>query len=579
MNRNAAIAVVVGAASALALAGAGTGVNAAHGRTTGGVVVVAGAPQAAPDWFFPVLSSTGYASYNTEIIFLMYRPLIYLSPTNQVDYGRSLVSKIAVNPSGTVYTMTLSHKYRWSNGKPITAQDVVFTWQIIKDAATLPNAPWAYGPAGSGGVPTDWSSVAAKGTDTVVVKLKKPANPQWFIHNGLSQIYPVPKAVWNKYPKSPLRELNLIKSVANSPTNPLYHVVDGPFKFQSMASNQYWDLVPNPTFGGHKASIKKLVFQYETSSSSEFVGLRNGTVSVGYLPPSMWGSRKDLPNDVMSSTYLFGMNYMVPNLSPKAPGGMGRVFANLYVRQALQMGIDEPGIVKSLYHGAGVVTDGPIPPKPKTPFYDPSLSKFPYAFNPSRGKKLLEAHGWRDVGGVMTKNGQKLAFTLLYSSGSNTETSMVQLLKSDWAREGIDATLQSEPISLVLGTASQANAGKWQMVYWGGGWTYQLDYYPTGGDLFKSGAGENMGGYNSPVMNRLIEATYAPGTSAQIQSRMNAYQEYAAHNLPVLWMPWLPMGYARVSGFNEHATNVHGTVRTFNPTTDKPLANYWTVSQ
>ncbi len=577
MNRKAAIAVVVGAASALALAGAGTGVNAAHGRTTGGVVVVAEAPQAAPDWFFPVLSSTGYASYNTEIIFLMYRPLIYLSPTNQVDYGRSLVSKIAVNPSGTVYTMTLSHKYRWSNGKPITAQDVVFTWQIIK-AATLPNAPWTYGPAGSGGVPTDWSSVTAKGTDTVVVKLKKPANPQWFIHNGLSQIYPVPKAVWNKYPKNPLRELNLIKSVANSPTNPLYHVVDGPFRFQSMASNQYWDLVPNPAFGGHKASIQKLVFQYETSSSSEFVGLRNGTVSVGYLPPSMWGSRKDLPKDVMSSTYLFGMNYMVPNLSPKAPGGMGRVFSNLYVRQALQMGIDEPGIVHSLYHGAGVVTDGPIPPKPKTPFYDPSLSKMPYAFNPSRGKKLLEAHGWRDVGGVMTKNGHKLAFTLLYSSGSNTETSMVQLLKSDWAREGIDVTLQSEPISLVLGTASQANASKWQMVYWGGGWTYQLDYYPTGGDLFKSGAGENMGGYNSPVMNRLIEATYAPGTSAQIQSRMNAYQEYAAHNLPVLWMPWLPMGYARVSGFNEHATNVHGTARTFNPTTDKPLANYWTVS-
>jgi peptide/nickel transport system substrate-binding protein len=579
VNRNGVSAIALGAVSSLALVGAGAaGHSSAAHITKGGVVVVAEAPQSAPDWFFPVLSSSGYASYNTEIIFLMYRPLIYLSPTNQVDYGRSLVSKIAVNPSGTTYTLTLSHKYRWSNGRPISAQDVVFTWDLIKDASTLHNAPWAYGPAGSGGVPTDWSSVIARGSNTVVVTLKHPANPQWFIHNGLSQIYPVPKSVWDKYPNNPIRELNLIKSVANSPTNALYDVVDGPFKFQSMVPDQYWDLVPNPKFGGHKATISKLVFQYETSSASEFVGLRDGTISVGYLPPSMWASRKDLPNDVMSSSYLFGMNYMVPNLSSKAPDHMGQVFSNLYVRQALQMGIDEPAIIKSLYHGAGVVTDGPIPPTPKTTFYDPALSKLPYPFNPARGKKLLESHGWHEVGGVMTKDGQKLEFTLLYASGSNTETSMVELLKSDWAREGIDVNLQSEPISEVLATASQSDANKWQMVYWGGGWTYQLDYYPTGGDLFKTGAGENMGGYNSPTMNRLIEDTYDPGTPAQIQARMDAYQVYAARNLPVLWMPWFPMGYARVSGFNEHAKNVHGTVRYFNPTTDKPLANYWAVS-
>lgn len=566
--------------SALALIISGCGAkpivsSPAHGAT----VVVAEAPQTTPDWFFPVLSSTGYASYNMEIIFLMYRPLIYLGPTNQVDYGRSLVSKIAQNASGTTYTLTLSHKYRWSNGEPITAHDVVFTWNLIKEAATLPNAPWTYGPAGSGGVPGDWSQVTANGPNTVIITLKHPANPEWFIHNGLSQLYPVPKSVWDRYPDNPIKELTLIKNVANSPANKLYDVVDGPFKFEGMSPNQYWSLVPNPQFGGHRATIGKLVFQYETSSSSEFGGLKSGTISVGYLPPSMYSSRKDLPHDVMSSSYLFGMNYLVPNLSPKAPGGIGTVFSNQYVRQALEMGIDQPGIIKTLYHGAGVATDGPIPPTPKTKFFDPVLAKAPYPFNPASGKKLLENHGWRESHGVMAKNGQKLAFTLLYSSGSTTETSMVELMKSDWAQEGIDVRLQSEPINDVLATASPSDANKWQMAYWGGGWTYQFDYYPTGGNLFKAGAGENMGGYDSPTMNTLIDATYEPGTPAQIQSRMNAYQVYAAHNLPVLWMPWFPMGYARVSGFNEHVSNVHGTVSTFNPTTDKALANYWTVTQ
>lgn len=578
MNHKYPIAWAGLSAIALIAAGCGTTKLVVPSKAHGATVVVAEAPQSAPDWFFPVLSSTGYASYNTEIIFLMYRPLIYLSPTNQVDYGRSLVSKISSNANGTTYSLTLGHKYRWSNGHPITAQDVVFTWHLIKEAATLSHAPWTYGPAGSGGVPSDWSSVTAHGSHTVVITLKRPANPQWFIHNGLSQLYPVPQSVWDRHPHNPIKELTMIKNVANSPTNKLYDTVDGPFKFNSMSPNQYWSLVPNPKFGGHKARIGKVVFQYETSSSSEFEGLRSGTISVGYLPPSMYSSKRQLPHDVMSSSYLFGMNYLVPNLSPKAPGGMGTVFSHLYVRQALEMGINQSSIVKTLYHGGGVITDGPIPPTPKTQFFDPVLSTPPYPFNPAAGKKILLAHGWHESHGVMTRNGQKLAFTLLYASGSTTETSMVELMKSDWAQEGIDVRLQSEPINDVLATASQSDATKWQMVYWGGGWTYQFDYYPTGGNLFKAGAGENMGGYDSPIMNTLIDATYEPGTAAQIQARMNAYQVYAARNLPVLWMPWFPMGYARVSGFNEHARNVHGTVRTFNPTTDKPLVNYWTVS-
>ena len=59
---------------------------------------------------------------------------------------------------------------------------------------------------------------------------------------------------------------------------------------------------------------------------------------------------------------------------------------------------------------------------------------------------------------------------------------------------------------------------------------------------------------------------------------MYAYETYAAQQLPVLWMPWFPQGYARVVGFSEHAQNIHGTVSTFNPVTDYLYANYWTIS-
>lgn len=570
--------ISLGFLSSSILAGCGSSApTTTQASKTGGTVVVAEAPQAPPNWFFPVFSSAAYTEINAQIQFLMYRPLIYLNKQNQVDLSKSLVSHITHNAQDNQFTLTLSSKYKWSSGQPITAKDVVFTWQLIH-AASQPNAPWTYGPTGSGGVPKDWKSVVAQGTNKVIVSLNKSVNPQWFIHNGLGQISPVPASVWDKYPSSMTKELKFIQSVSNTPTNPHYAVVDGPFKFSKWAPNQYWQLVPNKKFGGHKASISKLVFQYETSSSSEFSGLKNGQVSVGYLPPSLWSTRQSLTNDVLSQSYLFGFNYIILNMNSKAPGNMGPLFAKLYVRQALQMGIDQQGMIQSLYHGGGVVEDGPIPSKPATSLYDQTLNKNPYPYNPAAGKKLLEAHGWKEVNGVMTRNGQKLTFNFNYAAGSTTISHVAQLLQNRWAKEGIKAHLQQLPVNQVFGQDTQSSPTKWNMGYWGAGWTYQLDYFPTGGNLFATGAGENSGGYSNKTLDKLIAATYAPGTASQVQSRMNAYQTFMAKHLPVLWMPWFPQGYARVTGFSAHAKTVHGTVRTFNPVTDFLYANYWTVS-
>ncbi len=101
----------------------------------------------------------------------------------------------------------------------------------------------------------------------------------------------------------------------------------------------------------------------------------------------------------------------------------------------------------------------------------------------------------------MTRGNQKLSFNFAYVAGSATVTAMAQLLKNDWAQEGIQVSLQQLPLNTLFGELSQATPQKWDMGYWGAGWTYQLDYYPTGGNLFASGAGENNGGYQSATMD------------------------------------------------------------------------------
>lgn len=541
--------------------------------THGGTAVIALPPQTSPNWWFPVISSADYGDSNFQMNVMMYVPLIHISKTDGINYKRSLAESVTSNATGTKFVVHLNPKWHWSNGSPVTSQDVVFTWDILKaTSSNLKGASWAYGGAGSGGVPTRWTSVTATGKDTVTVTLNTPSNPNWFIHNGLAQIVPVPKAVWDKYPKNIVSELNFIRSVADSPGSPVFRVVDGPYQFQSMQANTFWSFVPNPKYNGHRSTLTKVIYQYETSPQSEYLGLKQGTINVGYLPTSDWSARSQLSQDVLTTPYAFGFTFLQPNYNASAPGGLGPVFQQLYVRQAMEMGIDQPAIISTFFHGQGVQEADTIPSEPKTVFNDPAIKPV-YGFNPAAGKTLLEKHGWHEVNGVMTKQGVKLSFTLLYISGTQSAANTVQLIKEDWAKEGIQVNLQSGPFDQVLTTAQQSDPTHWNMAFWGTpSWTYEPDYYPTGGSFYLTGAGANQGGYSSSTMDSLIKASYLPGTPSQITTRLDAYLNYAAKNLPVLWLPYTP-------SFNEHAKNLHGVVKTYNPITTFYYPNYWTVSQ
>ncbi len=563
--------------SSLILAGCGTSTStstpsaAAVKSPIGNVATVSLPALVSPNWWFPIESSTTYSDYNSEMSNMMYEHLIDISRTDSVDYSRSLASGVTWNSSGTVYTITLNKKWKWSNGTPVTSADVVWTMQLMMYLSGS-SSPWEYGGAGIGGLPVRWKSVVPDGPEKVIVTLNEPSNPQWFLHNGLGQVVPVPKATWDIH-KNMANEANFLKSVANSPQDSYYSVVDGAFKYDAAASkpdNEYWTFVPNPSYDGHKATISKVIYEYESSSAAQFAALETDKINVGYLSPSLWNSKAKLKGDKFSTTYLFGFSYMEPNLDPKAPGHIADLVGHAYERQALEMGIDQAAMNSSFYHGYGVSEDSPIPSEPKTVFDDPSIKNIG-AYNPKAGEKLLEKHGWHLVHGVMTSpQGYPFKFTLDYTSGSDTMTDEAELMKQDWASEGIDVTLESQPFDTLISDNDQTNQTNWQMV-WFGDWTYQPDYYPTGGGLFKTGSGSNFNDYNNKTMNTLINNTYAPGTSSQITAAMDAYQAYAAKDYPVIWLPWNP-------AFNEGGVAVHGVNKWFNPITDTNSPNRWTIT-
>jgi peptide/nickel transport system substrate-binding protein len=326
------------------------------------------------------------------------------------------------------------------------------------------------------------------------------------------------------------QELSYIQSVANSPSAKPYQVVDGPFKFRSVIPNNQWVFVDNPAYDGHKATIKKLIFQYETTDTAEVSGLQTGAIQVGYLPGTSYAIRNTLTLDrfVAQPPAAFArvmLNFKNPQV--------GAILKQRPVREAMQMGIDQQTIIRAVFNGLGLPGAGAV--VSMSPYLDPALKKPVYPFNIKGGVKLLEANGWHLANGVMTNaSGQKLQFTMDYPSGSSSILAMVQLLAQDWSKEGIRVSLNAVPFPTMLQDHRQP--AKWQIqggLLLTGGIGYQID-----NSVFETNGPLNFVGYSNSQLDSLMVAALKPQASKQAAIQADyAYQEFLAHHLPNLWMP------------------------------------------
>jgi peptide/nickel transport system substrate-binding protein len=128
----------------------------------------------------------------------------------------------------------------------------------------------------------------------------------------------------------------------------------------------------------------------------------------------------------------------------------------------------------------------------------------------------------------------------------------MQALKSQFSQAGIQISLTSAPfnsiISLLTPCKSTQASCSWQMLNYGGGWTYGVDPYPTGDQLFATGSGSNSSNYSDPRADQLISQTiHGPGS-------LTAYEDYLAQQVPVLWMP------QPVNQVSEISTKLHGVL-------------------
>jgi peptide/nickel transport system substrate-binding protein len=610
-HRTALAALVLTVVAALGLAACAAGsaprASVAGAPVSGGTAYFAEQPLAPPTYIFPLVSGENFTTANTsDLQTLLYLPLYWYGDKGKasIDYPLSIGNPPVYSDGDRVVTITLKH-YAWSDGEIVSARDVGFWINLLK----ANKADWAnYVP---GGFPDNVVSWSALGRTTIRLRLNASYNPSWYTYNELSQITPLPIA-WDRtslsaaVPSPDERNLpdttsvgaravySFLNGQATKTTgyasSPLWSVVDGPWRLASLTSDGMATFVPNRRYSGpdgpHLAKFVELPF---TSAEAEFSVLKAGPssggpgssgqqISVGYVPDN------DLPQQPslkaqgyrLVADYPFGFDYFEPNFNnPK----VGQILRQLYFRQAFQHLVDQTGWIHAYYNGLGVPTYSPIPASPANPYSDAKASVNPYPFSVPAARALLSAHGWKIVpGGVTTcarpgtaadecgagiKAGQPLQFTLMYPSGlPYTDASMADL-QSVARQVGIEISLDQVTQATIAATiepcSSSSPACSWEIGQYGTAWLFEPDHYPTGDEIFQTGALGNVNNYSDPAIDKLITATTTTPASGA-QAALNAYADQVRLQLPDFWQPSPGTVITTQSNLRGFAPNAYGFI-------------------
>lgn len=534
--------------------------SSGHGsRVAGGTATFALPQLSAPNYIFP-LAAPQYFSVNNlgEFQQLMYRPLYWFGIGSRpvLNQALSLAYPPVWSRNGRSVQVRLK-TFTWSDGTPVTARNVEF-WQNL---VTANKNHWgAYAP---GAYPDNVVRTRIIDSSRIEFVFDRRYSHHWVLYNELSQITPLPLA-WDKTcancktgtaDLSPAGAKAVYKfldsqarrSVKTYGTNPLWSIVDGPWRLVSLTPAGRAVFKRNHSYSQSlPPGIETFIEQPYATQDQEDKALLSGRLSLGYIPEHKIRRQVDVfkaKGYRTSNWTAFGINYEQMNQhNPRT----GAVFRQAYFRQALQQFREQKA---DKYTS---LTCGPIPFVPKNPYVTAYERSCPYRFNPAGAIAKLRRHGWHIAPSHLAfcarpgtkptqcgrgiKKGVKLTFDYIYVAGDPHQTREINEYKERlWERAGIELRIHGSDFNTVQEKIAPCRASE-ARCRWGvadyGGWVYTPDFYPTGEQIFQCGGLANLDNYCDAHMDKLIRASELEGNDS---ATLAAYVNYATEQVPVLW--------------------------------------------
>ena len=416
-----------------------------------------------PKTFNAVLSKE-----SPNVFSLIYEGLIKENPlTGKIE--PALAESWEISEDKMKITFTLKEDLKWSDGEPLTADDVVFTYNKLYLNEEIPTTARDILKVGkSQSLPT----VKKLNDLQVEFSISEPFAP--FLGNtGLSIL---PAHILREKVEQRDGEGNLLfLSTWNIGTPPAEIIGNGPYKLESYATSQRVVFTKNPYYwqqdqdGNQLPYIDQVVWEIVESTETSFLQFRSGSLDSLSVSPEYFSLLKKEEKRGNFSIYnggpAYGMTFMAFNLNQGSRDGKPLVdpikskwFNNVNFRKAIAYGIDRQRMVNNIYRGLGEVQNSPI--SVQSPYYDSTIKG--YEYNPKLAKELLKKEGFKydQKGNLLDAENNQVRFTLLTNAGNKIRESLGSQIKQDLSRIGI--TVDFTPIAFNLLVNKLDNSLDWE---------------------------------------------------------------------------------------------------------------------
>jgi oligopeptide transport system substrate-binding protein len=424
------------------------------------------------------------------------------------------VANGGISSDGLTITFKLKTNVTWSDGKPVTANDFVYSIKREFDPTLACEYASFYfdivGAEDSYNATSDTTAqqaalaaaigVSAPDNYTLVIKL---VNPQPTMLDCM--------ALWPVYPE----RADIIKQYGNNWTDPPNYIGDGPYILTTWTHQSELVFKPNPNYWGTKPTLSEIDFQEITDPNAALAAYQNNELDIVGLPVGDYATYLKDPNYANQrllfpelTTFAFQFNVT------KAP------FNNVLVRQALSCAVDRNAFVNNVEAGVGQAALSWIPPG--MPGYNANIGT-QYTFNVTQAKSLLAQAGYSDVSKLPT-------ITFSYSNTGSNPT-IAQFLQGQMQQNlGINITLDPEDSKTF---SSNVNSGNfmWAFFGWGADYPDPDDWLPG---LFGTGAGNNHTGYSNPAFDALSTKALAELDNTARLSDWDQAQQMVMNDAPII---------------------------------------------
>ncbi len=363
---------------------------------------------------------------------------------------------------------TLRKGLKWSDGEPLTVDDVVFSFNDIYFNEQIPTAV------------TDGLRIGKSRALPKVSKLDDRrvefAVPEPFapLLRSAGETAILPKhALYESVVSKDRDGKPLFLSTWGTDTDPQKIISSGPYKLGSYAATQRVIFQRNPYYwrrdaqGNPQPYIERVVWETIENSDTALLQFRSGgldTLAVGsrsfrLLKREEKRGKFSIYNggpDTGTSFISFNLNKGSRNGRPLVDPVKSRWFNTLEFRQAVAYGIDRRTMIDNIFQGLGAPQDSPIPVQ--SPYYlSPKAGLKTYEYNPQKARELLQKAGFKyNNGQLLDADDNRVRFTLNTNTGSPTADAIGSQIKRDLSKIGIQVDYQPITFNVLLDKLSNS---------------------------------------------------------------------------------------------------------------------------